>query len=194
MNTATANKEHAQNQVQTPPAGTYVFDDAHTSIEFIGRHMMFTKVRGRFEDFSGQIVIDEDPIKSTAEVQIKAASLSTRNDQRDEHLSSPDFLDVENFPNITFKSELLEHVSGNLYKAIGTLTVRDITKPVALDVELGGTIQSPWGQTVALFAGSVELNREEFGMTWNQALEAGGFLVGKTVRIEIETEAILQES
>ena len=179
--------------IEVPQSGTYVFDDAHTSIEFVGKHMMISKVRGRFEDFTGQIVIDEDPVRSGAEVEIKAGSLSTRNDQRDGHLKSPDFLDVEAYPTISFKSDRLEHVGGKKWKAFGTLTVRDITKDLVLDVEFGGATRSPFDTTVAFFSGAVELDREEFGMTWNQALEAGGWLVGKKVRIEIETEAILQE-
>jgi polyisoprenoid-binding protein YceI len=191
--TTTAAGVRTVDGVEVPVPGTYVFDDAHTSIEFVGKHMMISKVRGRFEDFTGQIVIDEDPSRSGAEVEIKAGSLSTRNEQRDGHLKSPDFLDVEAYPAITFSSSRLEHVGENRWKALGQLKVRDITKDLALDVEFGGAARSPFGQSVAFFSGSVELDREEFGMTWNQALEAGGWLVGKKVRIEIETEAILQE-
>jgi polyisoprenoid-binding protein YceI len=180
------------NGIEVPAAGTYVIDDAHSNIEFVGRHMMVTKVRGRFEDFTGQIVVDEDPTKSRAEVHIKTSSLNTRNEGRDDHLRSADFMDVETYPTIEFKTGSLEHVSGNKWRATGDLSVRGVTKPIALDVEFGGGAKSPWGQDVVFFSGRVEIDREHFGMTWNQALETGGWLVGKKVVIEVEAEGILQ--
>ena len=171
-----------------PAAGTWNIDPAHSSIEATARHMMITKVRGRFNEFTGTIHVDEDPTKSWAEATIKSASIDTNSPQRDEHLRSPDFLDVENYPELTFRSTGLEKVSDERFKATGNLTIRGVTKPVTLDVEFGGVGTNPWGVEVAMFSATTEIDREEFGMTWNQALEAGGVLVGKKITISIEAQ------
>ena len=172
-----------------PVAGTWTLDKSHSSIEFVAKHLMVTKVRGAFTEFDGAIHIEEDPTKSWAEATIKTSSITTRDAKRDGHLTSGDFLEIESFPEMTFRSESLKHLKDNRYEAAGILTIKGVTKPVVLDVEYNGLGQSPWGNEVAFFSASTEINREDFGMTWNQALESGGVLVGKKVKIEIEAQA-----
>jgi polyisoprenoid-binding protein YceI len=180
------------NGVRLPRAGDWVIDQAHTSIEAVARHMVITKVRGRFEEFSGTIHIDEDPEKSWAEASIKAASINTNAPDRDAHLRSPDFLNADEYPELTFRSTKLSHRGGDRYDVVGDLTIRGVTRPVTLDVESGGVATDPFGQTKALFSASTMLERESWGMNWNQALEAGGVLVSKSLDIEIEAQAVLQ--
>jgi polyisoprenoid-binding protein YceI len=178
--------------VELPQAGEWVFDPAHTSIEAVARHMVVTKVRGRFEDVSGTLHIDEDPTKSWAEASIKAASINTSAPDRDAHLRSPDFLNADEFPELTFKSTRLSRKGGNGFVVEGDLTIRGETHPVTLDVEFGGVVTDPFGQTKALFSASTKLERENWGMNWNQALETGGVLVSKSLDVEIEIQAVLQ--
>jgi polyisoprenoid-binding protein YceI len=178
--------------VELPQAGEWVFDPAHTSIEAVARHMVVTKVRGRFEDVSGTLHIDEDPTKSWAEASIKAASINTSAPDRDAHLRSPDFLNADEFPELTFKSTRLSHKGGNGFVVEGDLSIRGETHPVTLDVEFGGVVTDPFGQTKALFSASTRLEREKWGMNWNQALETGGVLVSKSLDVEIEVQAVLQ--
>lgn len=178
-------------EVQALTPGTWTIDVAHSSIEVVARHMMVTKVRGRFDEFSGAIHVAEDRSASWAEATIKTASINTNQEQRDAHLVSPDFLNTDEFPEITFTSTKLEG-SGGKYKATGNLTVKGQTREVTLDVEFGGVATSPFGHQVAFFSASAEIDREAFGMTWNQALETGGVLVSKKMKIEIEAQAILQ--
>ncbi|MEV4105674.1 YceI family protein [Nonomuraea sp. NPDC049649] len=177
------------NGLTIPAAGTYTLDVAHTTIGFVVKHMMVSKVRGSFSDFSGTVTIAEDPLQSTAELTIKTESINTGVADRDGHLRSDDFLSVEKFPEITFKSKRIVAEGGDEFKVVGDLTIRDVTKEVELDVEYGGAGTNPWGQAVWGFSISTEVDREEFGLTWNQALETGGVLVGKKVKIEIEGEA-----
>jgi polyisoprenoid-binding protein YceI len=172
-----------------PAAGTWTLDRSHSSVEFVAKHLMVTKVRGYFEDFEGAIHIGDNALDSWAEATIKTASITTRDEKRDGHLTSGDFLEIEKFPEMTFKSRSLKQVEGNSYEANGELTIKGITKPVVLAVEYNGIGQTPWGNEVAFFSASTEINREDFGMTWNQALESGGVLVSKKVRIEIEAQA-----
>ena len=178
--------------LEIPPAGTYDIDPAHTTLEIIARHMMIAKVRGRFEQFSGQIEVGEDPAESRAEVEIEAGSINTAEEQRDAHLKSPDFLDVEGWPRITFLAEGPEHVEGNRFRIPAELTIRDQTRPVDLEFTLEGVGVDPWGNTRAIFSGAFTINREDFGMTWNQTLETGGVLVGKELRAEIDCQAVLR--
>lgn len=178
--------------VELPSAGTWVIDPDHTSIEAVARHMMFTKVRGRLHEFSGAIHVDEDPAKSWAEATIKAASIDTNAADRDDHLRSPDFLDAETFSEITFKSSKLTSRNKGRFEVTGDLTIRGETRPVTLDVDFHGVATDPWGQAKAAFTATGKLQREDWGMTWNQALEAGGVLVSKSLDIEIEAQAILQ--
>ena len=152
---------------------------------------MVSKVRGSFTDVSGEIVVTEDPTASTASVTIQAASIDTGVADRDNHLRSGDFLDVEKFPQLTFRSTGLE-VTEDGFQLRGELTIKDVTREVTLDAEFEGVARSPWGQEVIGFTATTEIDREDFGITWNQALETGGVLVGKKVKVEIELEAIRQ--
>lgn len=180
-------------EVQLPPTGTWVFDPNHTSVEFVARHML-AKVRGRFNGFGGTIVIAERPEDSRAEVEIEAASIETKTDMRDNHLRSPDFLDVERYPKLTFRSTDVRPTGGATFKLAGDLTIKDITKPVVLDAEFLGWGPGPQADspTKAFFSASTEIDREDWDMTWNMAVETGGWLVGRRVRIEIETELHLE--
>ena len=170
---------------------TWQIDSAHSQIYFTVRHMMISKVRGQFESFSGEVNYDEEnPTRTTVDIQIDAASLNTKEAQRDGHLKSPDFLDVANYPVVRFQSTKVEQSSADSGKLYGNLTIRDITKPVVLDVEYAGQAQSPWGNISAGFSGSTTINRKEWGLNWNQALETGGVLVGDKIQIEIELELV----
>ena len=173
-----------------PVAGAYDIDGAHTSVEFVGRHLMITKVRGRFTDVRGRITIAEEPEASHVEVQIGASSLSSGNADRDTHLKSADFFDVERFPTITFRSTSVTALPDNTWEVVGDLTVRDTTRPVTLQVDFDGADISPLGDERIGFSAATDLNREDFGLTWNMALETGGLLVGKTARIELAVQAI----
>lgn len=170
---------------------SWQIDPAHSHIYFTVRHMMVAKVRGSFESFSGVINFDEQqPANSTVDIKIDAASINTREPQRDNHLRSADFLDVENYPVLTFKSTRLEQVTETQGRLIGDLTIRDITREVVLDVEYAGQARSPWGSVSAGFSATTTINRKDWGLNWNQALETGGFLVGDKISIEIELELI----
>ena len=172
---------------------TWQIDSAHSHVAFSARHMMIAKVRGRFENFSGTIDFNENnPAASTVNVEIDTASINTREEQRDNHLRSPDFLDVENHPKLTFQSKRVEQAGSESGILIGDLTIRGVTKEVALDVEYAGQAKSPWGTTSAGFSGSTTINRKDWGLEWNQALETGGVLVGDKVRIDIELELVRQ--
>ncbi|MEV4379750.1 YceI family protein [Streptosporangium sp. NPDC049644] len=175
--------------LQIPAAGTFALDVAHTRIGFVVKHMMVSKVRGHFGDFSGTVTIAENPLDSSAELSIKAASIDTGVADRDGHLRGDDFLSAEKFPTLTFRSTRVAGHSGDEFTLVGDLTIRDVTKPVELTVEYGGAGTNPWGQDVWGFSITTEIDREEFGLTWNQALETGGVLVGKKIKIEIEGEA-----
>ena len=179
--------------LEIPPAGTYDIDPAHTDIEIIARHMMIAKVRGRFEEFSGQVVVGEDPTDSSFEVDIRAASINTSEEQRDAHLRSGDFLDVEQYPSITVTGANPQHVEGQGFRITADLTIRDVTRPVHIDVTLEGVTKDPWGGTRAIYSGAFAINREEFGVTWNQALETGGVMVGPELKAEMEVQTVLRE-
>lgn len=168
-------------------------DPAHTQVLFSARHMMITTVRGEFKGFEGTVEFNEEnPVETTVNIEIDVASISTREEQRDGHLKSPDFFNVEQFPKIVFKSTSVEVTGDNTAKLTGDLTIKDITKPVTLDVVYHGQGQSPWGQTVAGFEAKGVLNRTDWGLTWNQALETGGVLVSEEIKIELEVELIKQ--
>jgi len=172
---------------------SWQLDKAHSSINFSVRHMMISTARGRFEEFDGTFEVNEaDPRQSKIEVQIQAASINTKDAQRDGHLKSPDFFDVEKYPVISFKSKRVEKVSGQNVRLVGDLTIKDITKEVALDVEYAGQAKSPWGTINAGFTAQTKINRKEWGLTWNVALETGGMLVGEEVTISIELELVKQ--
>jgi polyisoprenoid-binding protein YceI len=172
----------------------WTFDLAHTSADFSARHMMITTVRGGFKNVTGSIDFDPtNPAAASVEAVIDTTSMSSTGvADRDNHLKSPDFLDIANFPTITFKSTKVEPSSdGQSAKVTGDLTIKDVTRPVTLDVDFLGQVNSPFGDVRAGFAGSTKINREDFGLTWNMALEAGGWLVGKDITINLEVEAIL---
>jgi polyisoprenoid-binding protein YceI len=168
-------------------------DPAHSHIQFSVRHMMISTVRGRFERFTGTIEADEqDPTRSRVEVQIDAASIDTRTPQRDADLRGPNFLDVEKYPTITFKSKRIERLDATHGRIIGDLTIRGVTKEVVLDVEYAGQAKSPWGTISAGFSARTKINRKDWGLTWNVALETGGVLVGDEITVEIEVELVKQ--
>ena len=172
---------------------TWQIDSSHSHVAFSARHMMISKVRGRFEHFSGIINFDEkNPAASSVSVEIDTASIDTRDEQRDGHLRSPDFLDADNHPKLIFQSKRVEQTSSDSGKLIGDLTIRGVTKEVALDVEYAGQAKSPWGTTSAGFSGTTTINRKDWGLEWNQVLETGGVLVGDKVKIDIELELVKQ--
>ncbi|MGH2672305.1 MAG: YceI family protein [Actinomycetota bacterium] len=179
--------------VELPPAGTWVFDKAHTSIGFVARHML-SKVRGRFNEFDGKVVIGDGLEDSFVEIEIDAGSVETKTDMRDNHLRSGDFFDVENHTKLVFRSREVRPSGGNTFQLIGDLTIKDISREVVLDAEfLGwGPGAQPDYPPLAAFAASTEVQREDWDLTWNLAVETGGMLVGKTVRLEIDTELNLR--
>lgn len=166
-------------------------DPAHTSIDFVVKHMMVTNVRGTFSDVSGVINFDPaSPADSSVEVAIATSSVNTGTADRDGHLRSADFFESEAYPNMTFKSTNVEMTGENAAKITGDLTIRDVTKEIVLDAEFIGSGVSPFGDTRAGFEATTKINREDFGLTWNQALEAGGVLVGKDVKIMLDVQAV----
>lgn len=172
-----------------PAPGRYVLDPTHTRADFEARHLMVTKVRGGFESLSGGFEVGEEPEASSVEVVIDAASISTRTGDRDAHLRSPEFLDVERYPSITFRSKSVEPTSDG-WRLAGELTIRERTNPVVLDMVFDGEAVDPWGNTRLLFTASTEIDREDWGLTWNVALEGGGVLVSKRIKIDIEAQAL----
>jgi polyisoprenoid-binding protein YceI len=177
----------------TAAVTTWQIDPKHSLVEFSVRHMMITTVRGRFATVSGTIIEHTADLSlSSVEVEIDVASIDTREDQRDGHLRSPDFFHAEQHPTITFKSTRVIPGRGDHFQVEGDLTVRGTTRPVTLDVERGGTGTNPWGAQVAGFSAETKINRKDFGLNWNVALEAGGVLVGDQVKINLEIEAVKQ--
>ena len=172
-----------------PEPGTYSLDATHTTVEFVGRHLGFSKVRGRFTKFDGAFKIADVPEESSVSVEIAVASVDSADERRDEHLRSPDFFDVAGHPKIVFQSTGVRAGDGD-WEVSGDLTVRGVTKPVVLHVEFEGGDSSPWGDQRVGFSAWAELNREDWGLTWNQVLESGGLLVGKKIKIEIAVEAV----
>jgi polyisoprenoid-binding protein YceI len=167
------------------------FDLTHSSVNFHIRHLMVSKVHGRFTRWGGTLALDEqDLTRSKIDVTIEAASIDTRDDKRDEHLRSADFLDVASFPAITFKGTQIEREGEDTYRVLGDLTIHGVTRPVALEVEGGARVADPWGGTRTGFSAKTSISRKDFGLTWNVALEAGGFLVGDKLDITLEIEAI----
>lgn len=175
--------------VTVPEAGTYEIDPSHSVVEFVVRHLGLAKVRGRFNEFRGTIEIGDDPADSRVHAVIDAASIDSRDAKRDEHLRGPDFFDAAKYPSLEFRTTGVRRAKGD-WLVDGELTVRGTTRPVTLDVEFEGAAVDPWGATRIGVSATTEINREEFGLNWNQALEAGGWLVGKQVRIELSAEAI----
>ena len=175
---------------EIPVAGVYDIDGAHTSVEFVGRHLMITKVRGRFGDVRGRITIADEPENSHVEVEIGVASVSTGNDDRDAHLKSGDFFDVEHYPTITFVSTAVNPARDNAWELAGDLTVHGTTRPITMQVDFDGGGSSPMGDERIGFSAATEVDREDWGLSWNVSLESGGLLVGKKVRIELNVQAV----
>ena len=168
-------------------------DAAHSEIQFSAKHLMISTVRGRFNEFTGTVEGDEqNPTASTVDVKIDASTLVTGDAKRDAHLRSPDFLDVEQYPYITFKSSRVQQIDASHGRLIGDLTIRDVTKEVVLDVEYAGQAKTPWGTTSAGFNAQTKINRKDWGLNWNVALETGGWLVGDQITINIELELVKQ--
>ena len=166
-------------------------DTVHSGINFSVRHMVVSKVRGRFAKFSGELAIDDDDLtRSSVNVAIDAASIDTGNTQRDTHLRSADFFDVEAFPELRFRSTRIEKRGDDRYAVVGQLTIRDVTREVSLDVEYGGRARDPWGNERLGFVATARVDRKDFGLRWNQALETGGVLVGDRIDIELELQGV----
>ena len=174
---------------------TWQIDSAHSGIHFAVRHLVIAKVRGQFSRWTGALTVpDGDFSRASVDVTIDAASIDTGVADRDTHLRSADFFDVEKFPELTFRGRRVEPKGDDRFALVGDLTIRGTTREVALEVESAGQTRDPWGNLRAGFAARTSVDRKEFGLTWNQALEAGGVMVGDKVEIEIEIEAVRQEA
>jgi polyisoprenoid-binding protein YceI len=172
----------------------WTIDVSHSSIQFTVSHMVISEVTGRFQDFSGNIVTtNPDFSGALVNVNIKAASITTSNEKRDEHLKSADFFDVEKFPEASFVSKSMTKTGDGTYQIAGTLTMHGVAKDVVLDAKFKGSAKSPWGQNVVAFKASTKINREDWGLKWNKALEAGGFLVGQEVELTLTVELVQQD-
>jgi polyisoprenoid-binding protein YceI len=173
---------------------TWNIDPAHTTIEFSAKHMMITTVKGRIADLRGAIEVNEsDPSASHVEVEMEAKSLDTRSEQRDQHLRSADFLDVEKWAHITFRSKRVEGARarpGSEFKVVGDLTIRDVTKEITLDASYEGRGKDPWGGERVSFSADAKIDRREWGLTWNAALETGGVLVSNEIKLHVEVQAV----
>ena len=176
-------------RTKLPTRGTWTFDKAHTRLEFVARHML-SKLRGRFTEFDGTVTIAERPEDSHVEVEMQAASLTTDTSMRDDHLRSDDFLEVETYPTLTFRSKALRPTGENTFQLVGDLTIKGISREVVLDAEFNGwgPGMTPDRPPLAAFSARTEIDRHDWDMTWNFTVETGGFLVSRKVQIEIETE------
>ncbi|WP_055482629.1 YceI family protein [Sphaerimonospora mesophila] len=175
----------------TPYTGTYTIDPAHTQIGFVARHAMVTKVRGAFDDFDGTVTFDAaDPAATAVRVTIQAAGINTRNEQRDAHLRSNDFLAMEEHPQITFVSTGFRMTGDESFDLTGDLTIKGVTNTITIPFTFEGASADPFGNTRLGFEGSVAINRKDYGVTWNAALETGGFLVSDKIVLEFEVSAI----
>lgn len=173
-------------------AGTsrWAIDPTHSAVEFAVKHMMFSTVKGRFADISGTIAVDAaDLSRSSVQVTIGAASVDTHDEKRDGHLRSAEFFDVEQFPTLTFASTRVEAVGDDRYRVTGDLTIHGVTREVTFDTTLNGEGVNPWGQAVRGYSAEVTINRKDFDLNWNVALEAGGVLVGENVKLSLDVEA-----
>jgi len=176
------------------PYSKWAIDKSHSNIDFSIRHMMIAKVKGAFEQFDAVIEGDpEDLTTAKIEFTIDASSVNTRNADRDNHLKSADFFDVENYPSITFKAEKIVKTDDNEYDVTGTLTIRGVSRQETFSVEYEGSGKDPWGNLKVGFSGEGKINRSDYGLTWNAALETGGVLVGDEVKISFEIQAAKQD-
>jgi polyisoprenoid-binding protein YceI len=175
-----------------PAAGTWAVDPAHSSFEFVARHLV-ARVRGRFTEFTATVEIAEDPTRSSVEIELDVSTVTTGDDRRDAHLRSPDFFDVEKYPKITFRSTAVRPLADeSRWELEGELTILGVTRPVTFELEFHGAAQDPWGGLRAGFSAWTEVNREDWGLSWNTPLETGGFLLSKNVRLEVDVELVKQ--
>ena len=181
------------NGSQLPAAGTWQIDPAHAEVGFVGRHFGLTKVRGRFTGVDGAVVVADDPTDSSVQVTIDMRSVSSGDQSRDDHLRSADLFDVDHHPTASYRSTAV-HLDGTSGTIDGELTIKGITRPVQLRMDYLGHATDPWGNERAVFSASSKINREDWGLTWNMLLEAGGLLVSKEITLEIEVELIHQPS
>jgi polyisoprenoid-binding protein YceI len=189
--TATRSGNTTITTTDRPAAGTWTIDPGHAEVGFVGRHFGLTKIRGRFTGVGGTVVIGDDIAASSIDVTIDMASVSSGDQSRDDHLRSADLFDVERHPQATFHSDRVV-ANGSSASIPGELTLKGITRPVTLDVEYLGHVTDPWGGERAVFSAGATINREQWDLTWNMFLEAGGLLVSKEIRLEIEVELVLQ--
>lgn len=175
---------------EIPEAGAYEIDPSHSSVEFVARFLTITKIRGRFTDFTGSLRIADLPEESSVSITIDAASVSTDNPRRDAHLRSPDFLDVERYPTLGFASTGVEPLTEEAWKVAGDLTLHGVTRLVALDAEFAGIVATPGGEVRAGFSASTEIDRDDWGVSWNQVLETGGLLIAKRLTVELGVQAV----
>jgi polyisoprenoid-binding protein YceI len=178
--------------LQIPAAGTYLLDAAHKRVGFVVKHLMVSKVRGNFAEADATITIGEDPLQSSVTATIKTASVHTGQVDRDNHLRTGDFFEAEKYPIMEYRSTGIKSHAGTEFVLEGELTIKDVTRPVELLVEFEGVGRSPYGFDVFGFSATTEIDREDWGLTYNMALETGGVMIGKKVKIEIEGEAIRQ--
>ena len=172
------------------PAGTWKADPAHSSVAFEVKHMMIATVRGHLSEFDGTLEAEEDPTASRAHGWVNVASIDTGNADRDAHLRSAEFFDAERYPQAIFESRRIEHIEGGRYLVTGDLTIKDVTRPLAIDLEFNGTATDPYGNERVGFEGSAEILRSEWGLTWNAALETGGVMVSDKVKLNFDISAI----
>jgi len=177
------------NDLQALTPGIWNVDASHSTIGFTARHLMVTKVRGRFSTFSGALTIAANPLESSLEASVDIASVSTGDAGRDGHLTSPDFFDAAQFPTMTLKSTSIV-ADGDDYLLNGELTIKGVTKPVTFELEFDGVANDPWGNTKAGFSAEAEINRKDWGLEWNVALETGGVLVSEKIKIELDIQAV----
>ncbi|MBB2944836.1 polyisoprenoid-binding protein YceI [Actinoplanes lutulentus] len=179
--------------LQIPAAGTYDLDAAHKRVGFVVKHLMVSKVRGQFAEATATITVGENPLDSAVTASIKTASVETGQVDRDNHLRTGDFFESEKYPTMDFRSTGVKSHAGAEFVLDGELTIKGVSRPVELVVEFEGATTSPYGQHVFGFSAHTEIDRDDWGLSWNVALESGGFMVSKKVKIEIEGEAILQQ-
>jgi polyisoprenoid-binding protein YceI len=180
------------NGITIPTAGTFKLDPVHSQVGFVIRHLMVSKVKGKFAEVEAEITVADDPTASSVTAVIQASSVDTGVPDRDNHIRTGDFLEIEKYPTLTFRSTGVKDAAGDTFTLVGDLTIKDVTKEVELEVEFGGVGKSPYGYEAIGFSATTEIDREEFGVNFNAALETGGVMLGKKVKIEIEGEAIRQ--
>lgn len=178
-------------RTNAPAVGTYTLDPSHSDLRIVARHLMVSKVTGTFGQLDGTIEVAENPVDSSVEVVAKSATVETGTEDRDNHLRSPDFLDAEKYPEITFKSTAIAP-NGDDWKLTGDLTIRDTTKPATFDLSYEGAVTDPYGNEKAVFTAVGQIDREAWGLTWNVPLEGGGVLVSKHFKVEFDIQAVLQ--